>query len=298
MGGDQGLHFLGVGAQRAATTWLARSLRAHPQIWMPPRKELHYFSRDAKYPSATVLSEPRTARQAAATFASRRWAGGRMRRDVGSAIGRRSISELRWFWNYYVSDPNDGWYRSLFDGAGSAVRGEVTPDYAMLDLGDVARVRRAIPGARIIFTMRHPVERIWSQVRLEAARGLVDLANSKEIIRFVDSPAVRLRSDYGRTISNWREVFGAEAVHICTVDEVSEDPRLALSRIGVHLGIDGDRFDPPMPVNQARRREIEPVVERHIAHWARPMLRGLASQLDDPTVILRWTLDCERILDS
>ncbi|MFM1823636.1 MAG: hypothetical protein RI967_1902 [Planctomycetota bacterium] len=35
--------FLGVGAQKAGTTWLAENLRTHPGIFLPARKELHYF---------------------------------------------------------------------------------------------------------------------------------------------------------------------------------------------------------------------------------------------------------------
>ncbi len=35
--------FLGIGAQKAGTTWLHEQLRAHPGIHLPPRKELHYF---------------------------------------------------------------------------------------------------------------------------------------------------------------------------------------------------------------------------------------------------------------
>lgn len=35
--------FLGVGAQKAGTTWLAENLRRHPAIHLPERKELHYF---------------------------------------------------------------------------------------------------------------------------------------------------------------------------------------------------------------------------------------------------------------
>ena len=36
--------FIGIGAQKAGTTWLHRNLQAHPQIYMP-RKEVHYFDR-------------------------------------------------------------------------------------------------------------------------------------------------------------------------------------------------------------------------------------------------------------
>lgn len=35
--------FMCIGAQKSGTTWLHRQLRNHPQIWLPPVKELHYF---------------------------------------------------------------------------------------------------------------------------------------------------------------------------------------------------------------------------------------------------------------
>jgi hypothetical protein len=36
--------FIGIGAQKAGTTWLHRNIVDHPQIWIP-RKEVHYFDR-------------------------------------------------------------------------------------------------------------------------------------------------------------------------------------------------------------------------------------------------------------
>ncbi len=36
--------FLGVGAMKCGTTWLFGQLGAHPDIYMPPLKEMHYFS--------------------------------------------------------------------------------------------------------------------------------------------------------------------------------------------------------------------------------------------------------------
>jgi hypothetical protein len=37
------LHFLGIGAQKAATTWLFEWLRTHPQLHFPADKELHFW---------------------------------------------------------------------------------------------------------------------------------------------------------------------------------------------------------------------------------------------------------------
>lgn len=38
-------HFLVIGAQKAGTTWLARHLGAHPEIFTPRHKELHFFDK-------------------------------------------------------------------------------------------------------------------------------------------------------------------------------------------------------------------------------------------------------------
>lgn len=37
--------FLIIGAPRAATSWITRNLRLHPEIYLPRRKELHFFDR-------------------------------------------------------------------------------------------------------------------------------------------------------------------------------------------------------------------------------------------------------------
>ena len=37
--------FLVIGGQKCGTTWLQDNLEQHPQIWLPPTKEVHYFDR-------------------------------------------------------------------------------------------------------------------------------------------------------------------------------------------------------------------------------------------------------------
>src|SRR5689334_16087334 len=41
--GDACPDFLCIGAQKAGTSWLYQQLEPHPDFWMPPVKELHYF---------------------------------------------------------------------------------------------------------------------------------------------------------------------------------------------------------------------------------------------------------------
>ena len=37
--------FMCIGAQKSATSWFYAMLQQHPNIWMPPIKELHFFNR-------------------------------------------------------------------------------------------------------------------------------------------------------------------------------------------------------------------------------------------------------------
>src|SRR6185436_2929698 len=53
--------FLGIGAMRAGTSWLAENLRRHPRIWIG-RKELHFFDRRLHSRLVPLLDEDREAR--------------------------------------------------------------------------------------------------------------------------------------------------------------------------------------------------------------------------------------------
>lgn len=39
-------NFLLIGAARSGTTWIANNLSEHPDIYLPPQKELHFFDKD------------------------------------------------------------------------------------------------------------------------------------------------------------------------------------------------------------------------------------------------------------
>lgn len=41
--------FLIIGAQKCATTWLSRTLNRHPEIYIPKRKEIHFFNKRYNY---------------------------------------------------------------------------------------------------------------------------------------------------------------------------------------------------------------------------------------------------------
>src|ERR1700758_1596004 len=49
--GDACPDFLCVGAQKSGTSWLYRQLDLHPDFWIPPLKELHYFDELSRIPT-------------------------------------------------------------------------------------------------------------------------------------------------------------------------------------------------------------------------------------------------------
>ena len=73
--------FLCIGAQKAGTTWLHANLACHPQLFVPPQKEIHYFD----------WFEMTSLRAYASVFSG---AGARLAGDISpgySAMGRRRV---------------------------------------------------------------------------------------------------------------------------------------------------------------------------------------------------------------
>ena len=189
--------FLIIGAQKSGTTWLHRNLQAHPQVWMPKEKELHYF--DEKLGANTSLRSKLWGERAM----DERW-----RRQVRRQIGRYSkfsLADIAWDLKYFLGSWNDAWYASLFtQGAGKTV-GETTPDYSVLGRKQIAHVHEIMPQAKIIFMMRNPIERAWSQfvMRLDrSGKRNSGLTRHNKLLRNVEREGSRSRTDYLQALEN------------------------------------------------------------------------------------------------
>src|SRR5438874_3798611 len=106
------------------------------------------------------------------------------------------------------------WYEAHFeseDGVGPRpVRGEISPTYARLKAWQVNRIAKLLPDLRIILTLRHPIERAWSQALLDFGYVLgrdVRKISSIDFLRQIERARNRLSSDYCRTIQIWSNAF-------------------------------------------------------------------------------------------
>ena len=228
--------FLVIGAQKAGTTWLDRSLRIHPQIWMPREKELHYFDEKARLDGG-----PR-ARLRGDRPADERW-----RRQVKSHLKnfKRSPKDLKWRnvrWDlkYFLRKPNDEWYASLFEPDEDQIAGETTPDYSILGKREISHVREIMPQAKIILMMRNPVERPWSvaDMGLRITGQSPEDVPDEEFHTRLDNKRVRLMTDYLKMLENWNEFYPEEQIFVGFLEDIHLHPEELLLKLYEFLGVD------------------------------------------------------------
>jgi hypothetical protein len=135
------------------------------------------------------------------------------------------------------------WYEAHFEPANGSqpkpVRGEISPLYCRLKPWQVNRIAKLLPDLRLIFTLRHPIERVWSQALLEFGyldRRDVRKISSIDFLRQVERARNRLSSDYRRTIQIWSDAFGRDALHIDLFERLQDDPQSYVTGILRHIG--------------------------------------------------------------
>jgi Sulfotransferase family len=135
------------------------------------------------------------------------------------------------------------WYEVQFEPGNGAeskpIRGEISPLYARLKAWQVNRIAELLPNTRIILTLRHPIERVWSQALYEFGhRSHRDLrtVRATEFLRQVERPRNKLSSDYYRTIKVWSDAFGPDALHIGFFDQLRDDPEAYINSVLKHIG--------------------------------------------------------------
>ena len=157
------------------------------------------------------------------------------------------------------------------------VRGEISPEYTRLKAWQVNRIAKLLPDLRLILTLRHPIERVWSQALLEfgylGGRDVRKIS-SIDFLRQVERARNRLSSDYRRTIEIWSNAFGRDALHIDLFEALQGDPQSYVNGILRHIGAATPWTVPAQFVNSKvhattslvrQQRDIPELVEWYIA---------------------------------
>ena len=227
-----------LGAQKSASTWLWSYFREHPQCSSPPLKELHFFDGNPDHRSDRLgryLDRVETQMESAdepedSEFLQlkRRFISHYRTVLIGNASEEDSFPEL-------VSWSADRETR---------VVGEFTPANGMV--ASVSQLRNLAgldPPPKFLMILRDPVDRIWSQIRMQASEGLSDRKEIEKnahllLERFLaDKNDLKpVRYDYQLMLKKARKSIPSERLWIDYFEDfITEDRISYLCRF---LGID------------------------------------------------------------
>ncbi len=268
--------FLCIGAQRAATTWLYHNLKAHPQVWMPPYKELHYF--DLPQGTSTLrlwYRRPNSFRRQIAN-------------NLGGALRAGDLTSLGWYRRFLLGRRSPEWYLSLFVRAGDRLTGDMTPAYAALAAPRVKEITKWLPEVKILFILRNPIERAWSQLNMKSwnLRALPGNRLPLSVARsLLNSRAIELRSDYLSTLAAWESCIPKERLFIDYYERIQETPIEFLDRLGRFLGLAVALDAGPATVSRYNAYEKPPVPQELRSELARrylPQIQVLHRRFQNP----------------
>lgn len=200
-------NFLLIGAMKAGTTSLYEYLRLHPQVYVPDTKELNFFL--AEYAGTHPLRPP---------------------------------EQMNW--------PRGlDWYASQFRAsAGATAIGEVSPNYTKFPHypGAPERIHDLIPDVRLIYVVRHPLERLRSHYLHDVSIGR-QRSPLRDVVfddtRYIDA------SRYAMQIERFERFFDPDRILLLTSQELRSHPDTSVDRILAFLGVEpallprGARFE-------------------------------------------------------
>lgn len=209
---------LGVGAQKAGTTWLFQYLRSHPDCAMGEIKEHAVLN--------TLLgSETRSARFSAK---AERAIAALADAESAESFSPQDAARLSALLDNISGETNMSAYLSAFDRLltmrpHAHLTGDITPEYCALDADQLRAARDAIEGRgydlKVVFLMRDPLDRIYSAIRMadrnrsEAERNRRPPAAERFAIQGV-AEWVEIRTRYEVILSNIDAAFDKDQVFL------------------------------------------------------------------------------------
>ncbi len=225
---DEPIFLLGVGAQKCGTSWLYEQLAAHRDVMMSPIKELHYWDRrfhpDFFKPRDTQAILKRLIKQ----------------------HGDKIISEQEF--ERVAMDCGEDYYLAFFRSRlrpHHRVLGEISPSYSILSAAEFAYIRDVLPWrTKAVFLMRDPVERMWSQCKMQAkkASGRGGTGDAYALFsKSLDRRKYVERTGYSATVRNLRASFAPDEVFFGFYETLFDAAEVA--RLAAFLGLEELAFD-------------------------------------------------------
>jgi hypothetical protein len=156
------------------------------------------------------------------------------------------------------------WYESFFADAGDAVaRGEAATDYSKCHRFRVPeRIKSLIPDVKLIYLLRHPLERMYSQYLYMRETGRETRPITQAFLEDLDYLHT---SRYAYQLERHLECFSREQILLLRSEDLLTNRLATVQRVFEFIGVDPS-FVPPnidRPGNPTRRKDVaHPALER------------------------------------
>jgi hypothetical protein len=182
-----------------------------------------------------------------------------------------------------------GWYRDQFRPAGAALAiGEASPAYSCHPLyaGVPARIASTLPGARLVYLVRHPVARMRSHYLHRVANGYEDRPFRRAVL---ETPAFIELSRYATQLERYLDYFDRAQILVVSREALLSDRRRTVRRVFEFLGVDPAWLPPNVEqeLNASARPastptgalQLPPATARYVGRILEPELARLAHLL-------------------
>ena len=211
-----------VGATKAGTSWLYRTLHDHPECHLRAVKEAHYWD---TFDAATRTRQTAAFNHRLVEFQTARDAA--QAQGIGWKVANlnRRINDMTALIAVVAGDrQGDKAYRDwLCDGVGDRrLVADMTPNYATLPDNTFARMARLGPVTRFVYLIRDPLARLWSHVRMQAERqrqpheAFEQKATNilTRILNRGQETHILERGDYPATVARLRRTIPADTLRV------------------------------------------------------------------------------------
>lgn len=225
------------GAPKCGTTSLHFILNQHPDIGIPDT-EIHYFDAD----------DPITHND---FFHHHRGELVRYSPTPGSAHAR-------------------DWYANRFEPfKDRPFIGEDSTTYIFSDVA-AARIAQMLPDVKLIFMLRHPVKRAWSQYWHMVNSARTSLSFEAALTRF---PNLLLGSTYTPNLLRFDEFFPKQQIKIVLFEDFVADQQSVLNEVTAFLGAKEQTLDPDRCWFNKSAYSPYPTLQRALNTVGRPIVR-------------------------
>jgi hypothetical protein len=271
-----GPDFICVGMPKAGTGWLFDQLQFHPDFWMSPLKGLHYLDRDTPAMKNAIRKLQRMEKRPDRPRPTRRPGDERDLSFLREAVSLKGM-------------PRDlHRYASLFRYKGPLLSGDITAPYAGLQEDAIAEVAAILPQVKIIFLVRDPVARVWSNVSMAYRAGRFDRNLLSDVDGFrsflISSPMYEF--SFATTIAErWARSAPKVSFQHFFFDDIDKDPKKARAEILEYLGADPAKESGQIPAGHNRKATAEKLVltdpvRTFLVDHFKDELRGCAARFD------------------